>query len=269
MLLRHLSFALPILLGTTLMAQSIGGPARVYGLNDLDVPTPMHSLKTASDPGAVQSIIDFVRMSGVSGWKGMSAAGTMTFAGSSDEDQAKLNILGSTGYRLDVQRSSGEQSTVFQGARGGFLSASGKRSSISTDIATLGLVAFPRLLSSDYPLKTSVLTDQGDVSIGGRTLHRITLDDPATDETGNSWKTVDLYFDPNTKQLAESVAFVHLSTADAALYTLETTYSDYRTVGSATLPYLYTQSLNGNLQWSLQLNTIDLSTTPDSSLFSF
>ena len=84
MLLRHLSFALLVLLGTTLMAQVHQRPgARVYGLNDLDVPTPMHSLETASDPAAVQSIIDFVRMSGVSGWKGMSPTGTMTFFRSS------------------------------------------------------------------------------------------------------------------------------------------------------------------------------------------
>jgi hypothetical protein len=269
MLLRHLSFAFPVLLSTTLLAQSLGGPARVYGPNDSDVPTPIHSLKTASDPGALQSVIDFVRMAGVSNWTGLSATGTITFAGSPDESQAKLNILGSTQYRLDVERALGQESTVFRGARGEFVSAAGTRTSISSDIAILGLVAFPRLLSPDYPRPTSNLSDQGDVSIGGRTLHRITLDDPATDATGNSWKTVDLYFDPNTKQLVESVAFVHLSTADAALYTLETTYSDYRSVGGATLPYLYTQSLNGNLQWTLQLNTIDLSTTPVASLFSF
>jgi hypothetical protein len=247
----------------------MSSPGRVYGTSDQDVPTPVHSLKTTSDPGAIQTVIDLVRMTGVTGWTGMTATGTMTFAGSEDADSVELNVLKSRRSRLDVQTSAGKESTIYNGSRGVFLSAAGARSSISSDIAALGLLAYPRLLSSDYPRTTTILTDQGEVSIGGKMLHRITLDDPAEDGTGNAWKTVDYYFDSKTKQLVESVAFVHLSTADAALYTIETTYADYRTVGSATLPYLYSQSLNGNLQWTLQLNTVSLNVTPEASLFAY
>jgi hypothetical protein len=269
MISRYLPCVLLLLVGTTISAQSMNNPGRVYGTSDQDIPTPVHSLKTASDPGAIQAVIDFVRMTGVAGWTGMTATGTMTSGGSDNSETAELNVLKSRRYRLDVETSSGKESTVYSGSRGVFLSAKGVRSSISSDIAALGLLAYPRLLSPDYPRKTTILTDQGDVSIGGRMLHRITLDDPAEDGTGNAWKTVDDYFDSKTKQLVESVAFVHLSTADAALYTIETTYADYRTVGSATLPYLYSQSLNGNLQWTLQLNTVSLNVTPEASLFAY
>ena len=107
------------------------------------------------------------------------------------------------------------------------------------------------------------------MTIGGTTLHRVTLDDGATDNTGNPWKTVDLYFEPKSGQLIESVAMVHLSTANAGRYTLETTYGDYRTAGLLTLPHTYTQSLNGQPQWTLTLDNIDTSTVPDASLFNF
>lgn len=270
MLSRRLLFLLQVFCySACLTAQSIGGPARVYGPSDGDIPTPVHSTKPVSDVNAIQAVIDFVAMTNISGWTGMTGSGTITFDNRSGEsDPAHLEVRGSSGSRLEVQGSAGQVTTIFHGQRGAFISASGTRTSVSSDIAALGLLSFPRLLTPGYPRKTTVLTDQGNVTINGKALHRITFDDPSTDSTGSLWRTVDLYFDPSTKQLSESVAFVHLSSADPSLYTVETTYSDYRTVGNITLPYQYSQSLNGNLQWTLQLNTIVLS-APDKSLFFF
>lgn len=251
------------------LAQVAPGLSRIYGPNDKDVPTPAHSSKSQSDAAAIQMLIGFVKAAGVAEWKGCVANGTMTLAGDTVPHAAKLSIAGGTNYRLDMTRDTGTESTIFQGPRGLFISAAGTRSSVSSDIASLGLLSFPRLLTSAYPLKSTLVTDGGTVTISGAMLHRVTLDDAATDNTGNPWKTVDLYFDPKSGQLTESVATVHLSTANAALYTLETTYGDYRTAGLLTLPHTYTQSLNGQLQWTLTLDAIGTSTIPDASLFNF
>jgi hypothetical protein len=245
--------------------------SRVYGENDQDIPTPQHSTKAASDASAVQALVNFLQATGLTGWSGMTASGTMVIAGQTASYSAKLSILGGTQYRLDVVRDAGTESTIFNGPSGLFLAADGQRSSVSSDIATTGLVAFPRVLAAGYPTPASIVTDKGSVTISGVAEHRITLDDPSTDSSGNPWKTIDLYFDPSTNYLLESVAPVHLSTADAAIYMLETTYSNYQSVGSgnAVLPFTISQFLNGQLQWTLTLTQASTSTLPAASIFNF
>lgn|GEM_PF-2794846 len=254
---------------TASVAQFSPSSTRIYGTSDRDIPTPLHSTKTSSDAGALQQFVEFVQASGVSGWKGMTAGGTITLGGQTQSLPAHLYLRDSTASRLDIEKSGGMDSMIFSGDAGVSKTLSQKRISVSSDLARLGFVAFPRLLSADYPSSTSILTDGGTVNISGASLHRITLDDPATDTTGNIWKTVDLYFDPATNHLVQGVSFVHLSPSDAALYMVETSYDDYRTEGQITLPHRITQSLNGNIAWTLQLEQLDLTSVPPVSTFSF
>lgn len=193
----------------------------------------------------------------------------MSLAGQTQSFPAHLYLRDSTVSRLDIEKPDGMDSMIFSGDAGVSKTASQKRLSVSSDLTRLGIVAFPRVLSADYPASNSVLTDGGMVRIGSTSLHRIILDDPATDVTGNTWKTVDLYFEPATNHLVESVSFVHLSPSDAALYMVETSYEDYRTDGPVTLPHRITQSLNGNIAWTLQLDKLDLTSIPAVFLFSF
>jgi hypothetical protein len=243
--------------------------SRVYGVSDTDVPTPIHSIKASSDTGAIQAVISFFSSAGISNWRGMSADGTITFGDDPQTFPAHLSVLGGDKCRLDVGRPNGFDSTILNGARAVFQAADGTHASISSDLSALGLFAFQRLLAAGYPTSSTLLSDQGSTSINGILLHRITLDDPSTDGTGLPWKTTDLYFAPATGRIVKSTAFVHLSPRDSALYMIATTYDDYREVGGGTLPYTYTQSLNGNLRWTLQLSSISLSTIPDTSLFQF
>ncbi len=269
MLIRLFTSALLASAATLAIAQTPHHFTRVYGTSDRDIPTPAHTTKALTDAVALQKIVDFVKMSGVASWKGLTADGTITYAGDPAAYPAHIAVLGIGHYRLDATRAEGKQSTVFNGSQGVFLSAKGTPSSVSSDISTLGLLAFPRLLSPEYPTPKSILTDQGAATIGGKPLNRITLDDPALDSNAMPWKTEDLYFDPATGRLVESVALVHLSTSDAALYMLETSYGDYRTVNGVTLPYTYTQSLNGQLSWTLSLTTLDSQVTPSPSVFAY
>lgn len=268
LLARLLALAVATSLGTAATAQTPQRFSRIYGTSDLDVPTPVHSTKTVSDSTAIQRVIDFVKLSGVSGWKGLTAEGTIKYA-SGSEYPAHLAVLGMDHYRLDIDRAEGKQSTVVTGVTGMFLPAQGKPAATSSDINALGLIAFVRLLSSQYPNAKSIWTDQGLTTIGGKVLSRVTLDDPATDATGNPWKTEELFFDPGTGRLVMSTAVVHLNSSDPALYMLATSYDDYRTVNGITLPYSYTQSLNGQTSWALSLTTIDLQAIPTPALFNY
>ena len=250
------------------LAQAPRGFTRIYGAGDRDLPTPAHTAKAATDSAALQAVLGFVKASGVQGWQGMTAQGTLTLASGSASYPARLSVLGSQLYRLDVDRDEGKQSTVLHGAMPGvFLSATGKLGSISSDIGALGLFSYPRLLSSAYPTAKSILTTQGTVTVGGKPLFRVTADDP--DNSGKGWVTEDLYFDPVTGLLAKSAALIHLSTADAALTMIETDYTDYRQVNGATLPHTIARSLNGQPSWTLALTQIDTQTPPAPSVFSY
>ena len=254
---------------TTIAAAQIDPSSfRIYGATDRDIPTPQHSTKTISDASALQQFIDFVRVSRVSGWRGMTAKGTITYSDDVQSYPAHLYLRDNAASRLDVEKLEGIESMVFAGNTGGFKKPK-SRFLASSDLSQLGLVAFPRILSPDHPAKNSVLTDHGIVRVENVFLHRISLDDPATDATGDPWKTIDLYFDPTTNYLVESVSFVHLSSSDAARYMVETSYEDYRDENSITLPHRIVQSLNGNTEWTLQLNQLDLTAIPASSTFSF
>ncbi len=255
-------------LSLTAAAQLSPLGARVYGTSDTDLPTPVHSTKTISDGTALLQVINFVKMAGITNFTGAVGSGTITFGADSTAFPATVSLLGSTGFRLDVTKTTGTESTILNGTKGVFLPVAGMRKPVSSDIAAPGILGFMRLLSPQYPLPTSILTDQGQVTLGGTLLHRITLDDPSPDGLGNPWKTVDLYLD-STGRLVQSASFVHLSPLDASLYMLELSYSNYRTVGLGTLPYTFTQRLNGQLQWTLTLTSFNPSTVPDPSLFLF
>ena len=263
-------FAVALLVGTaaSATAQTPRNFTRIYGPSDRDIPTPAHTAKTSSDAAALEKLIEFVKASGVTGWKGMTADGTITYDGDETSYPAHLIVLGSGQYRLDVDKQGGKASTVLNGTNGIFLSAQGRTFAIPAGMSSLGLLAFPRLLSPDYPTAKSILTDQGTVEIGGKPLNQITLDDPAASPR-IPWITEDLYFDPTTDRLVESAALVRLSTADAAFSVLETGYGDYRTVNGITLPYTYTQSINGQISWTLKLTTLDTQAVPAPAAFAY
>ena len=242
---------------------------RVYGVSDRDLPTPTHSVKTQTDSSALQEIAGFVKAAGIIGWQGMTADGTITYVDDPVSYPAHLTVLGSDCYRLDVTKADGTQSIVMNKERGIFISTKGKTSSISSDVSMLGLLAFPKLLSPDYPSAASILSDQGSATIAGSSLRRITLDDPAPYLTGTPWKTEDLYLDPQSGRLIESAAYVHLSSADASMYMLETSYSDYKPEGTGSLPHTFAQSVNGINLWTLQLKSVSLTTLPNASVFEF
>lgn len=250
------------------LAQVGAGMSRVYG-TDTDVPTPTHSTNQQSDVGAIQTLIDFLKATGVTTWQGMVATGTMKLASDNTPHAAKLSVRGAGAYRLDVTRDSGTDSTILSGSIAEFIAASGKRSDVSTSVAATGIVSALRLFSSAYPQAGTILTDRGAVLIAGQTLHRITLDDPAPAGAAKSWRTVDLYFDRVTGRLAKSTAFTRLSSSDRAQYMIETDFSNYQTVNGITLPYTYAESINGQPSWTLSLETLDPQIVPPITVLNF
>lgn len=52
---------------------------RIHGDTDSGIETPSRSQNTQSDVAALKEVLSFVSMTGVRGWQGMTATGTVTY----------------------------------------------------------------------------------------------------------------------------------------------------------------------------------------------
>lgn len=254
------------------MAQS--DPTRVVGGADQGLPLPEEPLvSTTLDPTALDTIVGFVKATNGAKWSGIQANGNLTDAISSAPNPAALTISGDIGFRLDVTLPSGEQSTRIYGDYGEIREANGFTHTLPFRTARMGLIAFPRLLDSTFPDAQTTILNRGIVTIGSTMLHRITVQEPAPSwdpaPTSVSTSVVDLYFDPVTNLLAKSAALVQLDPMDRERYFEVITYGNYKTVNGILMPFFYSQTLNGQPQWSIQLTNAQQESSLDSSYFQF
>lgn len=249
------------------------GFTRIYGAEDQSVPMPNFvGALGQRDAGALQELASYRKAVNISVWHGMQASGMMTDS-HGNKDHATLTIQGADDFRLDIQTPNGKRSTRISEGNGETLEANGKRIAISPAMAAGGLLAFPQLLASTSPSSHASLIDRGQVRIGGQTLHRITLEELAfpyaTKPDTYNVNVTDLYFDPSTHLLLQSASAVQLDPADREKYLIVITYGGYQNVQGSLIPCRYSQSLNGQRQWSLQLNPPSLQPSVDASYFHF
>ncbi|HLH37143.1 MAG TPA: hypothetical protein VKX41_20895 [Alloacidobacterium sp.] len=246
---------------------------RIYGPEDQTVPMPTFGGTLGQkDTAALQELIDYVKAVNITAWRGLQASGTLT-DGSGSTSQATLTILNGDQFRLDVETPTGQRSTRISGSYGKTLEVDGKSFPIPPATAKAGLFAFPRLLVSNFPNSNTSFIDRGQISVDGKLLHRITVEESAfpaevvLDQQGIN--VTDLYFDPTTHLLLKSAAAVQLDTADRQRYLIVVTYGDYQKVQDSLVPLVYSQTLNGQPQWTLHLNSPNLQPAVETSYFQF
>ena len=249
---------------------------RILGAEDGDLVVPGPVLTTVQkDSSALQTIAAFVSAVNGGGWSEMQATGTLTAPGATAEQYpATLTIQNGTSFRLDVNTPEGLRSTRIHGRVGRILESNGVKHSLPAATALVGLFAFPKLMMTTFPSTQTSVIDQGTIVVDGKSLLRVTVQEPVSPETtpqpaNVQTNVIDLYFDPATHLLLKSVASVQLNTADRARYMQAVTYSDYQNVDGMLLPFATSQTLNGQRQWSLQLTNVQLNSSVDTSLFTF
>jgi hypothetical protein len=260
--IRPLSIALGIAvgLGAVSAAYSQNDLTRIYGPEDRAVPTPAFvSTIGQQDASALLEITNYRTVVGAVAWSGLQATGTLTDV-SGNSDQATLTILGSVNFRLDVTTPTGQRSTRICGSSGATLEDDGKTFFMPPITARGGLVAFPLLLMSTFSDPTATIVDGGQVQLNGMSLHRITLEEevfPTQSATPqrNDLSVTDLYFDPTSHLLIKSASFVRIDSLNRARFMIVVTYGDYQAVNGALVPLNLTETMNGQIQWALQLNT--------------
>lgn len=247
---------------------------RVYGPEDQTIPIPQSTISSGQkDASALQEILDFVKATDGGTWGGLQASGTLVSGSIGGQSPATL-LIGKAGeLRLDVSAAQGPWSIATQGMYGQSMEADGSKHRLSSAMSRDGLFAFPRLFMRSFPDALTSVLERGTISIDGRALHRITVErsvsarHPSLPTDPNS--AIDMYFDSTTHLLIKSAISVQIDPTDRERYLLVMTYSDYRSAGQTLLPFSYHQTLNGQPQWTLQLNNLQLNPAVNPSQFHF
>jgi len=218
------------------------------------------------DPAASAEILQHITAVGASPWQDISASGKITYPldDTSEVDDAVLTILNEDSFRLDVHTPQGTRSTRIAGASGATLQSDGSMDFLMPLVAAQGLVAFPQLRVASFPTGQTSIYDKGLLSVDGTTLHRLSVEHPLgqslSAKAGVPTSVVtDLYFDPASHLLTKSVASIKLSGRGSDFIRC-TTYDDYRNAGASLVPFRISVSRNGQVQWTLQLDTVALNT---------
>lgn len=227
------------------------------------------------DPAAISEIRLFQQLMGLSVWDDMKGSGTIIFNTSDTSSyNASLWIRNQDENRLDVQLPKGTRSTRVTATHGTVQHANGQMTLIDAREAVTGLVGFPIFTETSFPDASTIVVDDGIVSVDGMSLRRVSVERPwkgkPKDASGNLLMSViDFYFDSQT-HLLKKTATAAVGPGGAIGQLIEVvSYDDYQTTNGATLPFAYHATLNGQLLWSLQLKQINLHVGLSDSDFHF
>jgi hypothetical protein len=271
---QHRSLIYGILLCLCSSAHPQSNFTRIYGAADSEIVLPNNAVPSPGrvDAAALTEIQQFQKTIGIAQWTGMQASGMFTENGQNALN-ATLSIMHGHNFRLDVTTPQGIRSIRVSDSSGQIRDADGKRHFLPKATAKNGLLAFPRLLDNSFPGPHVTVLDQGITQIEGKPLHRITLAEPVfpgvVTKQMNNMSLTDLYFDPSSHLLIKSAEYAQLDSKDSERYLIVITYGDYQNVQGSLIPLSYSQSLNGQPQWALQLNNPTLQPVANAADFHF
>jgi hypothetical protein len=226
------------------------------------------------DAAALREITEHLATIGSAPWLGMQGTGQIVY-GAKDPTaySATLSILGNDRFRLDAQTNKGEMSLRIQGPVGKIQGGDGPAETIPPETAAAGIFPFGLVRTLHFPGPETSLIDHGLTTVGSVQLHRITVETPSIgrDPVTKSRRTIaiDLYFDPASHLLAKSASSSFIAVGHSAKFLRVVTYSDYRKVGTAMVPFRYTESMDGQQYWVLQLSDAQLNPALDAAYFRF
>jgi hypothetical protein len=252
---------------------------RVFGPVDRDVKVPAATGSFGHvDATALAELVDHIKAVQSSAWHDMSGTGKITYplGDSSEVDDAVLTVLNADSYRLNVTKTQGSQTIRTIGGHGVIVDGDGKKQFLLPATAAQGFLAFPQLRVSTFPSSQTSVYDKGMLAVDGKTLHRVSIEHPLGNASAASSSAkgahapvgivTDFYFDPVSHLLIESVASIKLSGLRSEFLQC-ITYGDYRSVDGSLVPFRFEQSLNGQIQWTLQLDTIELNSGVKQTFF--
>ena len=234
---------------------------RIYGTEDQNIPLPALSVPAASTGQTTTPLFQLILQTlGASVWQGFQATGTITYSGSAPVQQgsASLTVAQDGSTRLDVVSSVGDTSLRIHGRSGTFQDAQGKQHPLQVIDAQNSLFPYPLLLSPAFSTLSELSMQTGTVQLGSSNFDKVSLWRPAIKERPfsafhDNVVVTDHYFYPTTHFLYKSADFVRSLDGSPQRYLRVITYADYRLVGGVQLPFRYSETINGEPAWTLQL----------------
>jgi hypothetical protein len=251
---------------TALLAASIPLTAQtksVMGTVDTAVLPPRPTLPARSAEAAALNELRAYRATvGATHWLGLQSDATIKY--DADENapsySATVSLSRSGQTRLDVVTPSGTRGLRIDGLIGGSQVGDDPVTNVPLRNCAVGLVAFPKLLSSDPANATMSVTDGGMVSLDNQELHKISIQYLITSVHPNpsderTHIVSDLYFGPD-HLLYKSASLVEAIPWSAERYLEVVSYSDYRWNNGVQIPFHMRDTLDGQVNWDLQLTSI-------------
>ncbi len=251
--------------------------ASPYAVEDRTIPRPSMSLSASgSEESAANLLQAYFQVAGAVQWQGFQATGSIVYAGdeATGHGSATLAVSREGFTRLDVSRTSGSTSLRIRGGMGGFQDALGKQHRLQVSSARASLLAYPFLLSTKLSEQQSLLLATGAAELGGAPFNKLSLLRPAVEgrplspAKGNVVPT-DIYFSPETHLPYKSSDLITSLDGSTQRYLRVMTYEDYRQVEGVTIPFRYTETINGQFAWMLQLQEARSGVPNDPNYFVF
>jgi len=165
-------------------------------------------------------------------------------------------------FRLDVETPVGLESTRIQGRAGTVQAGNKPPSTFDPDTAILGMFPFEIVTRVVPGVNDVALLDHPSIAGVLQSLHRVTIELPAaawhSEIKSRGTLAIDLYFDSTTHLLAKTVSSVLIPGARRVMVVSVVSYSDYRQVGTAVVPFHYSETLDGQPYRTLQLTAVQL-----------
>jgi hypothetical protein len=230
---------------------------------------PVTGVLGVKDAAAVEEIAAFMQASSSTGWHDLEASGMLTFP-SGDQHAATLWLVGDLESRLDIETDTGVRSVRLTKSSGRLRDERGNQVPFLPETSSRGILPLSKLWAGVAPSRDTSLHDQGLFTESGQNLHRITMEYPYIHEGGfHPTVSADLYFDPATHLLVLSVEDVRFVQSSYRLFRRVTSYSNYQAIGPIILPTTIQQTIDGQIQWTLQISQATTNTNPPDSTFSF
>jgi len=210
-------------------------------------------------------------------FKSFALTGNIVPQGTADSQAIRVLVRGLYDLRFEIAHQDGSTHLVVTraGGKGALRDAAGRVTKITRNARAGTEVPFLPLpgMLAELLAYAGTITDLGIDTMGGRTVHHVVISrqfpqgsDP--DGTMTARSTVDIFID------SENFLIVRLGHAAADLsgkrsIARTVTFADYRPVNGAMVPFLITESLDGQKTWSIAVSSIDFNRKCQDTDFQF
>jgi len=239
-------------------------------------PPSVEGASGQKDSSAVDVVRKYLVLSGTERWSGFSGSGSFT-AGRGEQIKqgtAEIAIEPNDYTRFDIHYPAGSRSIRLAGPVGAVQQEDGTVLHLPAETATVGIVLLPITISALLEDESTSFVDDGMIEVNGTRLHKVTLVRQLPNSSTSPVSLVHpiatmLLFDPTSHLLLKSVDVLLLPGTNNTKHLRVLTYDDYRDSEGVTLPYRFTETLDGLPSWTLTLTTASVKSVHQSSYFQF